>query len=341
MDFELLAIVSAALLIGWGCTGAMRRYALAGGILDVPNTRSSHTVPTPRGGGLGIVIAASVGFLALAVRGRIPPELSAVLIVGGACIALVGFLDDLRGVPARVRLFVHISAAFAALLASGLPSLQWWTDDPSYGWIEFLTMALGIVWSVNLFNFMDGIDGLAGTESAFIGAAGAGLLICMVNTSSDAGAAAAVFAAAAMGYLWWNWPPARIFMGDVGSGYVGYVIAVLALSAQREHTGSLLAWSILAGIFVVDATITLLRRLARGERVFEAHRRHAYQILSRRWNSHARVTIAALLVNCLWLLPLAALAVGRPEHGLIWLSLAVVPIVVSVLRVGAGGAAER
>ncbi len=341
MDLELIAIALAALLIAWGCTGAMRRYALARAILDVPNDRSSHTVPTPRGGGLGIVIAASVGFLGLAIRGRISPELCAVLIGGGAAIALVGFIDDLRGLSARVRLIVHATAAFAALLASGPPSAQWWTEDASYGWVELLTMSLGIIWSINLFNFMDGIDGLAGTESAFIAAAGALLSICLVNASSDAGGAAAIFAAATVGYLWWNWPPARIFMGDVGSGYIGYVIAVLALSAQREHPGSLLAWSILAGIFVVDATITLLRRLARGERVFEPHRRHAYQILSRRWNSHARVTVTALAVNVSWLLPLAVLAMLRPEHGWIWLSLAVLPIGISALRVGAGGPAEH
>ncbi|MDY6947711.1 MAG: glycosyltransferase family 4 protein [Pseudomonadota bacterium] len=265
----------------------------------------------------------------------------AVLIAGGACIAIVGFIDDLRGVPAPIRLAVHIAAAFGALLASGPPSPQWWTAGDNYGWIEFLTMAVGIVWSINLFNFMDGIDGLAGAESAFIGAASALLLICMVSATSSSGAGAAVFAVATLGYLWWNWPPARIFMGDVGSGYVGYVIAVLALNAQREHAGSLLVWSILSGLFVVDATITLLRRLARGERVFQAHRRHAYQILARRWNSHARVTVVALIVNLLWLLPLAALAVWRPEQGLIWLLLAMTPLCIAVLRIGAGGPAEH
>src|SRR5205807_9594710 len=146
----------------------------------------------------------------------------------------------------------------------------------------------------------------------FVAWAGA-LLGTFAGTSGDAAAVASVFGAACCGFLLWSWPPAKIFMGDVGSGYLGYVIAVLAVGATRDNPVALWAWLILGGVFFVDATVTLLRRLLRGERVYQAHRSHAYQWLARRWGSHAKVTCAVLIVNVLWLLPCAVFATRRPS----------------------------
>jgi len=148
-------------------------------------------------------------------------------------------------------------------------------------------------------------------------------------TGGDAGVVflALMFAAACCGFLVWNWPPAKIFLGDVGSGYLGYVIAVLALAATRENPVALWTWLILGGVFFVDATVTLLRRLLRGERVYEAHRSHAYQWLARRWGSHSKVTCAVLMVNVLWLLPCAVFATRRPSLAAATVIFAFAPLV--------------
>jgi Fuc2NAc and GlcNAc transferase len=171
--------------------------------------------------------------------------------------------------------------------------------------------ALGIAWTVNLFNFMDGIDGIASAEAVFISWGGAWLAPLM-GSAAAVPAVGCTFGAVCCGFLVWNWPPARIFMGDVGSGYLGFVLVVLALAATRENPAALAVWLILGGIFFCDAFVTLVRRLARGERLYQAHRSHAYQWLSRRWGSHRSVTLAVVCVNLGWLLPAAWFAAVHP-----------------------------
>jgi Fuc2NAc and GlcNAc transferase len=161
---------------------------------------------------------------------------------------------------------------------------------------------------------------------------------------SAAGAAAAqgtiVVAAAALGFLAWNWAPARIFMGDVGSGYLGYVVAVLAIASAVANPAALLSWLILGGVFFCDATVTLIRRFGRGERLSQAHRSHAYQRLARRWHSHARVTTAVLLIDCCWLLPLAVFAITHPELSAWTAVVALAPITLLVILLGAGASGD-
>jgi Fuc2NAc and GlcNAc transferase len=138
------------------------------------------------------------------------------------------------------------------------------------------------------------------------------------------------------GFLLWNWPPAKIFMGDVGSGYMGYVIVVLALAAARENPAALLVWLILGGVFFCDATVTLVRRLIRGERVYQAHRNHAYQRLARRWGSHRAVTVAVIIVNLAWLFPCAWLASVYPGRAAWIVIIALAPLTLSAFLAGAG-----
>jgi Fuc2NAc and GlcNAc transferase len=155
-------------------------------------------------------------------------------------------------------------------------------------------------------------------------------------TTSGVAAAGLVFGAACGGFLLWNWPPAKIFMGDVGSGYLGYAIGVLALAATRENPAALWSWLILGGVFFADASVTLVRRTIRGERIYEAHRSHAYQWLARRWESHGPVTIAVILVNLLWLLPCATLATLHSDHAPLIAAVALAPIVVITTLAGSG-----
>lgn len=317
-------------------TGAIRKLALAHGMMDVPNQRSSHVTPTPRGGGVAIVVAASIAAIALEIGGILPPATLLTLLVGGAAVAVVGFFDDRIGLSPRVRFSVHLAAAAVAMYwMGGLPPIQVANHTISLGWGGYVLGILGIGWSLNLFNFMDGIDGIAASEATFMTLAGAAIAFA-TGVDGASSALAIVVGAACIGFLIWNWPPAKIFMGDAGSGYVGYVLAVLALQAGRESAVGLLVWLILGGVFFVDATVTLARRLVRRERLHQAHRSHAYQWLARRWGSHQRVTLLVWAVNVLWLLPLACWAALHPEWAA-WITLvALIPIVVGVFAAGAG-----
>jgi Fuc2NAc and GlcNAc transferase len=332
MSPELAIVAVGALLASAVITGLIRRFALRHGVLDVPNERSSHRTPTPRGGGVAIVVATSVALGVLVWRGAVRSDLLVALAGGGVAVALVGLMDDRRRVSAGVRLAVHLAAAIWAIFwLGGLPPLQLGGQVVALGWPGWVLAVLGIVWVLNLFNFMDGIDGIAASEATFVAWCG-GLLAAGVS----AGSAAFVLGAACLGFLGWNWPPARIFMGDVGSGYIGYSIAVLALAAARSNPVAIWVWLILGGVFFVDATVTLLRRLRRGERVHEAHRSHAYQWLGRRWGSHLRVTLVVLLVNVLWLLPCGAFAALQPQYAAMTVLVALVPLGVLALAAGAG-----
>jgi Fuc2NAc and GlcNAc transferase len=338
MRIDVIVIASGALALSAVLTRVVLRLASRHGLLDVPNERSSHTAPTARGGGIAIVIASAIALLLLGIRGAVEPALIVALLGGGLAVAIAGFIDDRRRLSAKTRLLVHLLAALVALVTlGGLPAIEIGNHVVRFGWGGYLLGTLAIVWVLNLFNFMDGIDGIAAAEALFM--VGAGTLLSSVSaTGITASYGAIVFGAACLGFLIWNWAPARIFMGDVGSGYLGYVIAVLAIASARDNPATLLSWLILGGVFFCDATVTLIRRLVRRDRVYEAHRSHAYQRLARRWQSHSRVTIAVMAINVCWLLPCALFATAHPQFAL-WSTLgAYAPLILLVLFTGAGGA---
>jgi Fuc2NAc and GlcNAc transferase len=325
-----------ALALAAVLTGVVRRRALRHGLLDVPNERSSHTAPTPRGGGIAIVLAAGLALAILGELGAVDRSLIVALLGGGTAIAIVGFVDDRRSVPAAVRLSVHAAASLWVLIVfGGLPAIQIGDTIVHFGWGGYVLGTLAVAWVINLFNFMDGIDGIAAAEAVFVVGAGA-LLYGFSGSAAPAANAAIVFGMACLGFLLWNWAPASIFMGDVGSGYLGYTIAVLAIASARGNPTALLSWLILGGVFFCDATATLVRRVLRRDRVHEAHRSHAYQWLARRWCSHSRVTIAAMVVNFCWLLPCALFALRHPGLAAWTTVLAFAPVALLVLFTGAG-----
>jgi len=319
------AVVIGAFLASLALVGLLRQMALRAGMLDVPNARSSHASPTPRGGGLAIVIVTMVAAAAEAILARGAMVDSLVWLVGGGLVALAGFLDDLHGLSAIKRLGFHFSAAALLLLANGgLPALPWPGGAIELGIFGWIIGAVAIVWSINLFNFMDGIDGLAAAQAIFVVGSFAWL------QGSDAGGGASLpllaLAGAATGFLVWNFPPARIFMGDVGSGFVGFALAAGALLTARHAPTTLWTWLVLNGVFVADATVTLVVRLVRGQRIYEAHREHLYQRLSRRWQSHRTVTLTAIAVNLLWCLPWAVATVRVPDLGAAFAAAALGPL---------------
>jgi Fuc2NAc and GlcNAc transferase len=282
-------LLAATAVLAAVLTAFVLRYTRARGLLDQPSERSSHVVPTPRGGGAAIVIATLGATLAGLLSDRIAPGLAYALLLGGPLVATVGWLDDRRGVTAGRRLLVHTAAAGVAVAALG--------GLHGAGGTGAFLACLGIVWAINLYNFMDGLDGLAASEGVTVGASSAVLL--SASGRPDLAAAAAIVAAAAAGFLPFNWPPARIFLGDVGSGFLGYVFGVLALGSHNAAVLPVHLWLVLLGVFVFDATATLFRRMLGRERITTPHRLHAYQRLARAGWSHRRVTIAVIGVNLL------------------------------------------
>ena len=321
-------------------TGALRRYALARSLMDIPNARSSHSVPTPRGGGVAIVLAFLAALPVLAFANLLPWAVMWALLGAGAGVAVIGFLDDHGHIPARWRLLGHFAGAIWALFwLGGLPPLSLFGMSLDLGWLGHALAAVYLVWLLNLYNFMDGIDGIASVEAICVCLGGAllhAVLGIAGSTQPTEFVVPLLLAAAVAGFLFWNFPPARIFMGDAGSGFLGITLGILSLQAAWAAPQLLWSWLILLGVFVLDATWTLLRRLLRGDKVYEAHRSHAYQYASRQFGRHLPVTLAVLGINLLWLLPIALWVGLGGLDGLLGLVLAYLPLVVLAVKFKAG-----
>lgn len=305
------ALLFMAWLISLLLTGAVRRYAVRRALFDIPNERSSHTVPTPRGGGLAIAVTLAFGVATLGFSGIVQIKVMWALLGGGALVAGIGWMDDHRHVAPHWRVSVHaLAALWAVYCLGGLAKITVGGDAWHIGWLGSVLAVIGIVWLINLYNFMDGIDGLAGVEAVTAGLSGAALF--WWAGLPGLGLAAALVAMSGAGFLGWNWPPAKIFMGDVGSGLLGYCFAVLALAGEKSGQVPAALWLVLLAVFVLDATFTLISRVLAGERWYTAHRSHAYQRTAQLGYSHRRVTLTVGLINMLILFPLAALALSYP-----------------------------
>jgi Fuc2NAc and GlcNAc transferase len=322
-----------AVLASLALTGLARSYAVRRQLVDVPNDRSSHDRPVPRGGGIGFVVTFSAALVALAAVGLVPLEPAIAVLGAGAVVAAIGFADDHGHVSATARIAVHALAALWVLYWLGVePETAVGADWP--GWLGALLAALFVIWLLNLYNFMDGIDGLASVEAVTAAAAGAWLAFLVVP-GGDLWLLPLFLAAAVAGFLFWNLPPARIFMGDVGSGFLGVCLAALALHSLSFAPALFWSWTILLGAFIVDATFTLLKRIVRGRTFYEAHRSHAYQHAARRFG-HLKVTLAVGFVNVFWLLPLAWLVATGRLSGPVGLAVGYAPLLAAALYFRAG-----
>ena len=338
--FELLIALSFTVLAAWAATGVVRRHAIRVALLDIPNSRSSHAMPIARGGGLAIVLVYLAALLFLHLLGLLDAATVTALAGGGALIAAVGYLDDRKTLPASARFLVHVlTAAWVVAFLGGFAD-AFLRSFGLHGVLAGSTLAiLALAWMTNLFNFMDGIDGIAASETVFICCAGA--FIGWWH-GADAGLTIAMLAlaGATVGFLVWNWPPAKIFLGDVGSGFLGFSLAALGIAVSARGAMPIEVCVILGGVFLVDATCTLLRRMLRGDRWYEAHRTHAYQRLARRWNAHLPVTVVVIAVNVLWLFPWACAAAQFRALAPSFTVAALTPLIVAALVFGAGGREE-
>ena len=315
-------------------TGLVRRLALANQLLDVPNYRSSHLTPTPSGGGIAIVVCWLTGSILAGLVDIIDWQLLISILPSALAIASVSLVDDKIGVAAGPRMLVHlVSAGWFIAVNDGIPTfdLSLLDDAPL---MMAVVCAIGLVWLTNLYNFMDGIDGIAGVQAVLYNVAMS--IFSFIAGAQDVATLSAILAASCAGFLIWNWPPARIFMGDTGSSCLGFVMGAMAIYVSINTEIPIWTWIILLGVFLVDATVTLIRRIVSGQRWYEAHRSHTYQILSRRWNSHRRVTLAVAFVNVSWLLPMSAGAYLLPEWSPAIALLALTPLALIAMAVGAG-----
>lgn len=275
-------------LISLILTGLYRSYAIRKSILDLPNERSSHTVSTPRGGGIAIAVAWFTGLLILFLTDKIGYRLFYAML-SGAPLAFIGFLDDILSMGPRIRLFVQMGCTLLGLsFLGGFDSVS--IGLPGFGFVVLFNILsfIAVLWAINLFNFLDGIDGYISAEIIFIAVS------VWLLTGDNV---ALLLGAATLGFLFWNWEKAKIFMGDVGSTLLGYNVAILAIFHQNNGLSSIPVWLILTSVFWVDATVTLYRRIRNKEKLSVAHRKHAYQRIVQAGFSHQKTVIYAFALN--------------------------------------------
>jgi Fuc2NAc and GlcNAc transferase len=275
-------------LLSFILTSRIRRYATEKQYLAVPNERSLHDRPTPHGGGIAFTSVWYIGITVLYFAGGLERNLYLALICGSA-VAVVSLADDIWGIKPIYRLLVHFMAAFASFwLLSGLRPLIMPEIHFNYNFIVYPIAIIGMVWFINLFNFMDGVDGFASVEAICIALV---LFIISGNTIN------LLLIACVSGFLYWNWPKARIFMGDVGSTQLGFILIVLGISFHNHYDFSIINWVMLSSPFWFDATLTLYRRWRNGDKLSEGHRKHAYQRIVQAGYSHKKAIYYLMFVN--------------------------------------------
>jgi Fuc2NAc and GlcNAc transferase len=312
-------LLAGVVLITLGFTFWVRSYALKH-LLDVPTHRSSHQQPTPRGGGLAVVVTFFLSVLLCFFNGLLDFKLMCAFSVG-LVIAGIGFWDDHQHIAARWRLTIHISAAIIVIFL-----LQDFSLARGFFGMLFL------VWMLNLFNFMDGIDGIAGSEALFVSASLAGF---MWFSNSEMAWLGATLAASSLGFLILNWPPAKIFMGDVGSGFLGFTLGILILAYSQVSPVFLVIGLILFSVFITDATYTLITRILTGEKWHQAHCTHAFQHSAKK-HGHLRVILVIWVFNLFWVLPVAIAVFLNPEYRFLGIVAVYLPLIILAYTFKAG-----
>jgi len=323
MQYLLLSIIFLAVtLTSYFACKYLVYFSHKHSILDETTQRSSHSHPTPRIGGVSftllILLTINIFFY---FGSQLHKDFYLALVIPTFLVATISVVDDLRkGISRIVRLSAHLIASVLALSLIGL------APNTAHALIIFCVSVIAIAWFINLFNFMDGIDGIAATEAIFIIGALAGY--SFFADESHWGVLQLMILAPILGFAVINWQPARIFMGDIGSTFLGVLIPILLIVSTQLNL--LTVWSaiILTSSFLMDSTWTLLTRFTTGQKWYEPHRSHLYQIMSRKMGSHWKVSILNLLLNMIWTLPISIAATILPNFGQLFTLLALLPIFV-------------
>jgi UDP-N-acetylmuramyl pentapeptide phosphotransferase/UDP-N-acetylglucosamine-1-phosphate transferase len=263
-------------------------YAVKNKMIVIPNERSLHDLPTPKGGGIAIVLTWYIGITILFFCGIVERNLFFALL-SGILLAIVSLIDDINGLKPMIRLIIQFFTAFLAFIfLGGLRPLIMPQIIINYNFLVYPAAIVGIVWFINLFNFMDGVDGFASTEA---------IIICSVLLMVSGNLINLLLISCVLGFLIWNWPKAKIFMGDVGSTQLGFILVVLGIYFHNIYKFSILNWIMLSSPFWFDATLTLYRRWRNGEKLSEAHRKHVYQRIVQSGFSHLKVNMWLIAIN--------------------------------------------
>ncbi len=330
----MLSLLSIIFFLSSSLTGLVRHSLIKINLLDVPNQRSSHLQSTPSAGGLGAVVSMLVGFVYAQYFTGIQVQSFLPFMILSSFIACVGFVDDMMHVSYKLRLTLQ-----CVCLATGLWGLLLLNAEfTQTAFVGFIVSFICLLWFLNLFNFMDGINGLAGIEA--ITALVFGAYISFAVLCNEDWLFMLMAAAAALGFLLWNFPIARIFLGDTGSYFFGCLLGFLMIQQGLQDNRLFYVWAILLSVFIVDASITLLRRLLRKENIFAAHNTHAYQCASRRFKSHSVVSLAVLLINTFYLFPIALWVSIGGLDGWLGLCLAYFPLIYLALYFKSGNRAS-
>ena len=301
-DMAYLLVIALTVVLSWVLTGLATWYASRLGLLDHPGDRHSHRHPTPRGGGAGLVLAMAAASI-LFVPASMPDYWLSCALPGFVVLAITGWWDDHRSLSVRLRIVVQLAVTLY-LLACATGS----------GWIEGMiplaVAGLFVIWMTNLYNFMDGSNGMAGFQGVFAGSVLAALY--WLSGDSQSALLGLLLAAACAGFLPWNLGHARVFMGDVGSLALGFGFAALVVYGVCSGAFTLPVGLMVMLLFLADATLTLLARVIRGERWYNAHRQHLYQRLIANGWSHGRVAMLYQAINLALVLPGIGVAVHYP-----------------------------
>jgi len=321
----LFSIFAVILISSFFLTMLIKKYAEKKLIIDLPNERSSHVVPTPRGGGVAFAISFLIFSLLFKYLNLVSFSFRPLEILALITIIVLGFYDDKKSLSPVLRLIVQSIAVIIFLLAL-IPTpplvLSIITINP--GTLLNVFIFLYLVWLINLYNFMDGINGIASLEtiSVCLGMC----LVYWITGNNTLIYAPLLLSISILGFLPWNFPNAKIFMGDVGSNFLGLTIGMFSLQAFIIDPHLLLCWVVLLGVFIVDTSTTLIRRILKGEKIHLAHCNHAYQHAARKTESHALVSLSVFLINIIWLLPISILISMRYLDGFWGLVISYIPL---------------
>lgn len=300
-------------------------------------------MPTPRGGGLGVVISFYIGLLILFMENIVDMK-SMMLMLGAIPVVIVSWIDDHKHVSIKYRLIMQFISATWIFVLYGNAVVYVSENDFLLISLLLIIFILSAVWIINIFNFMDGIDGLAGAEFSSIMIA---LIVCILvlnraSTNSNGSLEiAALGFVATLGFLTLNWPPAKIFMGDVGSNFMGYVVVAMAIKTINQQQLGLSTWLILPAVFWIDASATLMRRVVTRQPFYKAHCSHAYQQAAKRLGNHTTVSLGVTMINFLYLMPLAMISEMYKNIEFLCVGLAYFPLLILAWHFDAGQNIEQ
>jgi len=320
-----VTVVLATLVLSAALCGLYLRLARRWQIVDTPNARSSHEIPTPHGGGVPLLLAFFIGL------GLCTPWVFDYLWLAGmaALLMVLGVVDDFRGLSIRIRFALYGLAS----VSSAFILLRSFSADPTLSWLILgLCYSFVLLWALNLYNFMDGIDGIAAAQCIFA-CAGAAFLVGSDPSDKPYMLFCLLLAVSQLGFLLWNWAPARLFMGDAGSIPTGFLLAGLAGYGAIQDLLSFSTWLVLLAAFITDASWTLVWRMVTGQSFMSAHKLHAYQRLSRHWRSHSAVVWLLSAIQIFWLFPIAWALQQWPENALYLVILAYFPLLLGMAKV--------